>query len=240
MLGADVLRAVDEDALVIGDVRGGLALELRVLGGGVGDQLLGLVDELLRLLGLPDGLAGDQLSPPARRSRSRPCPWAARRSARASRAGRTPSGSARSRSPMIRSGRCAATFSICVPSVLVSTTGFGASPSSSVAHGKIAPGCLPNHSVVATGTTPSASSASCSRRPTTTTRLGCFSIVVEPYLCSIVTGKAPGSACGGRGGGGGRGGSSSEPQAASRAAHSSAARTDQQTHELGHPNNAAC
>ena len=39
---ADVLRPVDEDALVVGDVGRGLALELGVLGGGVGDQLLGL------------------------------------------------------------------------------------------------------------------------------------------------------------------------------------------------------
>ena len=54
----------------------------------------------------------------------------------------------------MRSGRCAATFSIWTPSVLVSTVGALALPSSSVAHGKIAPGCLPYHSVVATGTTP--------------------------------------------------------------------------------------
>ena len=72
-----------------------------------------------------------------------------------------------------------------------STVGSGASPSSSFAHGKIAPGCLPYHSVVATGTTPSASSASCSRSPTTTIRFGADSIVVEPYLWSIVTGNAP-------------------------------------------------
>src|SRR5215218_2234215 len=94
----------------------------------------------------------------------------------------------------MRSGRCAAIFSICRPSVDDRTVGTFASPSSSLAHGKIAPGCLPYHSVVATGTTPSASSASCSRRPATTTRLGSDLIVVAPYLWAMVTGKAPSSA----------------------------------------------
>ena len=129
--------------------------------------------------------------------------------------------------PRMRSGRCAATFSIWTPSVLVSTVGALALPSSSVAHGKIAPGCLPNHSVVATGTTPSASSASCSRRPTTTTRSGCFSIVVEPYLCSIVTGKAPESDWDCSAGAEPDSVlSSSEPQAARKRPHRSAARID--------------
>src|SRR6187431_3264332 len=44
-----------------------------------------------------------------------------------------------------------------------------------------------------TGTVPSAISVSCSRRPTHTTRLGAFSIVVSPYLCLIVTGNADSS-----------------------------------------------
>jgi hypothetical protein len=53
---------------------------------------------------------------------------------------------------------------------------------------------LPNHSVVATGTTPSASSASCSTSPTTTIRFGSAAISVVPYLCRIETGKADDSA----------------------------------------------
>ena len=93
----------------------------------------------------------------------------------------------------MRSGCCAATFSTSMPSVLLRTVGALASPSSSSAHGKIAPGCLPYHSVVATGTTPSASSASCSRSPTTTTRFGAVSIFVVPYLWSIETGNAASS-----------------------------------------------
>src|SRR4051812_38984954 len=91
---------------------------------------------------------------------------------------------------MMRSGRWAAIFSIGTPSVAGRTVGTLALPSAALAHGKIAPGCLPNHSVVATGTTPSARSASCSRRPATTTRSGWALMVVVPYLWVIVTGNA--------------------------------------------------
>src|SRR5215217_7795017 len=87
-----------------------------------------------------------------------------------------------------------------MPSVELSLVGGSASPSAALAHGKIAPGCSPYHSVVATGTIPSASSASCSRRPTTTIRLGGEEIVVSPNLCTIVTGKAPAAAPAGDGG----------------------------------------
>jgi hypothetical protein len=48
--------------------------------------------------------------------------------------------------------------------------------------------------VVATGTTPSASNASCSTRPTVTTRFGAAGTTVSPYLFLIVTGKTPPSA----------------------------------------------
>src|SRR5690606_28735615 len=61
------------------------------------------------------------------------------------------------------------------------------------AQGQIAPGYPPNHSVVPTGVIPSARSASCSVRPTVTIRSGGASIVVLPYLCAIVTGKASAS-----------------------------------------------
>src|SRR6478609_3743749 len=44
-----------------------------------------------------------------------------------------------------------------------------------------------------TGTIPSAIRVSWSVRPMQTTRSGAFSIVVSPYLCLIVTGKAPSS-----------------------------------------------
>src|SRR6478735_8282547 len=44
-----------------------------------------------------------------------------------------------------------------------------------------------------TGTMPSAIRVSWSVRPTQTTRSGAFSIVVSPYLCLMVTGKAPSS-----------------------------------------------
>src|SRR3954447_4895915 len=44
-----------------------------------------------------------------------------------------------------------------------------------------------------TGTTPRAISVSWSVSPRQTTRAGAFSIVVSPYLCLIVTGKAPSS-----------------------------------------------
>ncbi|MFF5986616.1 hypothetical protein [Prauserella flavalba] len=47
-----------------------------------------------------------------------------------------------------------------------------------------------SHFVVATAT-PSASGPSWSVSPTATTRSGGSSIVVLPYLCSIVTGNAP-------------------------------------------------
>ena len=96
----------------------------------------------------------------------------------------------------IRSGASAATFSYWMPSVKLSLVGSFPSPSAALAQGKIAPSCSPYHSVVPTGTMPSASSESCSRRPTTTIRLGSESIVVSPNLCLIVTGKAPAAAAG--------------------------------------------
>lgn len=91
-----------------------------------------------------------------------------------------------------------------------STWGTAAEPSLSFAQGQIAPGCSPNHSVVATGTTPSASRASCSVSPVTTTRSGAAGIVVVPYLWSIVTGNVSPAAVVAAG-------SSSEPHAASPA-----------------------
>ncbi len=92
--------------------------------------------------------------------------------------------------PTIRSGSRAATAST------LSSTPFGlsssgsASPSSSCAHGHVPNGCSPYQSRMPTGMTPSASNASWSLKPTETTRVGSASIVVDPYLCSIVTGNA--------------------------------------------------
>src|SRR5690349_19485541 len=77
-----------------------------------------------------------------------------------------------------------------MPSVLVSDSGTAALPSFSLAQGQISPGFSPNHLVVATGTTPRASRASCSVSPTTTTRWGTLVISVVPYLCSMLTGNA--------------------------------------------------
>src|SRR4051812_10268748 len=77
-----------------------------------------------------------------------------------------------------------------MPSVLVSTCGLGALPRAASAHGQIAPGFSPNHSLVPTGTTPSASRASCSTRPTVTIRFGSALMVVVPNLLSIETGNA--------------------------------------------------
>src|SRR4051794_7622783 len=76
-----------------------------------------------------------------------------------------------------------------MPSVFVSTCGFAAPPSAASAQGHTAPGLAPNHSVVAVGTTPSASSASCSTRPTVTMRFGSAVMFVAPYLCGSATGK---------------------------------------------------
>ena len=85
-----------------------------------------------------------------------------------------------------------------------------------MAHGKIAPGCLPNHSVVATGHDAERQQRVLLAQAGDDDALGLGSIVVEPYLCSIVTGKAPvvGAApCGG--GAPAESSESSEPQAAS-------------------------
>ncbi len=95
---------------------------------------------------------------------------------------------------MIRSGARAAIFSIWMPLVSSSTSGSAASPSASVAHGKMYPGASPNHLVTATGTMPSASRASWSVSPTETTRVGAAVTSVSPYLCLIVAGKADSSA----------------------------------------------
>ncbi len=79
----------------------------------------------------------------------------------------------------------------------LSSTPFGlsnsgsASPSSSCAHGHMPNGCSPYQSRMPTGITPSREQdASWSLKPTETTRVGSASIVVDPYLCSIVTGNA--------------------------------------------------
>jgi hypothetical protein len=56
------------------------------------------------------------------------------------------------------------------------------------AHGPM-PCSKPIQSVTPTGATPSAKSASCSLRPTVTTRAGRSAISVIPYLCSMVTGN---------------------------------------------------
>ena len=193
---ARVLRAVDVDALVRRGDGARLARELRVLLGRLGELRLGLVAQALRLLRLADRLAGgeDLVLP-----RGAPVDLAGRlgdgrgdlrervvvllRQARSRRRGSGPAAARRrartgcrrcSRAPRARARR-------------------RAPPS---AHGKIAPGCSPYHSVVPTGTMPRASSESCSRRPTTTTRSGASVIVVSPYLCGIVTGNASASAVG--------------------------------------------
>ena len=92
-------------------------------------------------------------------------------------------------SARIRSGLSAAIFSNSVSDA--STSGTGESPRRGWAHSKIRPGAVPNHSVTANGTTPSASSASCSTSPTVTTRVGSAGMVALPNWCSMVTGKAP-------------------------------------------------
>src|SRR5690349_17266322 len=61
-------------------------------------------------------------------------------------------------------------------------------PSASLTHGYV--GYSVNHSRVLTGTTPRASTGSWSFQPTVRTRSGCFSIVVEPNLCAMLTGNA--------------------------------------------------
>src|SRR5690606_18139001 len=61
----------------------------------------------------------------------------------------------------------------------------------SSAHTQVAYGFSPHHSRTPTGMTPSERRKSWSWYPTETTRCGSASIVVEPYLCSMVTGKAP-------------------------------------------------
>ena len=91
--------------------------------------------------------------------------------------------------PMMRSGSSAAIRSSSNPSLVLSTSGW-ASPSSSSAHGQVANGFSPYHSVTAMGTTPSWSRVSCSVRPTTTTRSGSSATTLSPNLCGTVTGKA--------------------------------------------------
>src|SRR4051812_18146188 len=82
-----------------------------------------------------------------------------------------------------------------MPSVWSSSTGWGAPPSAASAQGKMPPSTS-RKLLVATGTLPRASIASCSLRPTSTTRWGSAVISVLPYLCSIVTGYAPAAADG--------------------------------------------
>src|SRR4051794_39381140 len=82
-----------------------------------------------------------------------------------------------------------------MPSVWSSSTGLGAPPSAASAQGKMPPSTS-RKLLVATGTLPRASIASCSLRPTSTTRWGSAVISVLPYLCSIVTGYAPAAADG--------------------------------------------
>src|SRR6478609_509885 len=58
-------------------------------------------------------------------------------------------------------------------------------------HG-VEPLLLPPHSFLGTptGTTPRAMATSSFTQDTVATRVGCFSMVVLPYTCSMVTGKA--------------------------------------------------
>src|SRR6056297_1476581 len=93
--------------------------------------------------------------------------------------------------PTIRSGSSAAICSK-LSSPDDNTSG-SASPSSSCAQGHTPFGWSPNQSRRPTGTTPRASRKSCSLKPTDTTRCGSSSIVVEPNLCSIVTGNGAAS-----------------------------------------------
>ena len=81
--------------------------------------------------------------------------------------------------PMMRSGFSPAIFSNWKPSATLRTVGF-APPSCSWAQGQTADGWSPYHSVVAIGTCPSASTMSCSVRPTTAIRSGADGTVVEP------------------------------------------------------------
>ena len=89
---------------------------------------------------------------------------------------------------MIRSGLSSVIAGIDSPSADSSTVGL-ASPSLSTAQGKTAYGASPTHWVVAIGTTPRASSVSCSVYPTTTMRFGSALTVVVPYMCWTVTGN---------------------------------------------------
>src|SRR5262245_32105559 len=69
-----------------------------------------------------------------------------------------------------------------------STSG-AAPPRRSTAHGHVAWGWSPYQSRMPTGTTPRASRASWSVKPTVTTRSGFAGTTVVPYLCSIETGN---------------------------------------------------
>ncbi len=86
----------------------------------------------------------------------------------------------------MRSGVSEAIWSTSMPSVRLSTTGC-APPSAGWAHGHTAKGCSPHHSVVAIGTSPSASRLSCSVNPALTTRVGRAGMVVSPKACVMVT-----------------------------------------------------
>src|SRR6185312_17029952 len=76
---------------------------------------------------------------------------------------------------------------------MLSTVGC-APPSLTLAQGHTAKGSLPNHSVVAIGTTPTASRSSCPVKPALTTRLGGAGTTVCPNAWVIVTGPALGAA----------------------------------------------
>ena len=96
------------------------------------------------------------------------------------------------------SGASFATSSIGAPSASSYRTGASA-PSSAISASNQSdePASLPPQvSLVApTGTTPSDRTASWSDQPRVATRVGSSSIVVSPYACSIVTGKASASTC---------------------------------------------
>src|SRR6478672_12240503 len=69
---------------------------------------------------------------------------------------------------------------------MLSTVGC-APPSLVCAHDHTAKGSLPNHSVVAIGTTPTANRSSCPVKPALTTRLGLAGTTVCPKAWVIVT-----------------------------------------------------
>src|SRR6476469_11083692 len=73
-----------------------------------------------------------------------------------------------------------------MPSLRLSTTGCAA-PNFGCAQGHTPNGSPPNQSVIAIGTTPTASRSSCSVNPALTTRLGGAGILVSPKMCLTVT-----------------------------------------------------